>query len=66
MIYDTKRRGHAIYERRTEWRRDKTIPWDLAWVTGTLVEPISENMPVGHVIYSGHMTQQAWLGLEHP
>jgi len=63
-VLETKYRGHACYARHTEWRRDKTIPWDTAYVTGTIYEDIGPGLLAGTVIYSGHMSTSAWAQLD--
>lgn len=61
---ETLNLGSVRYERRTEWRRDVTIPWDLAWVTGTLTANLSPTLKAGTCIYSKHSTRQCWAELQ--
>lgn len=63
MAYETINLEKARYERVTEWRRDQTIPWDLAQFRGILTEDIGPSMMSGTVIFNGYLTRQAFAEL---
>lgn len=64
MAIETINIPNARYDRITEWRRDVTIPWDLAYVVGTTTADLGPTIKAGAVIYGKHTTRQAWAELQ--
>jgi hypothetical protein len=63
MAYETINLEKSRYERVTEWRRDQTIPWDLAQAIGVLTEDIGPGLTAGTIIFGGYVTRQSWAEL---
>jgi hypothetical protein len=64
MALETIELPNVRYERHSDWRRDRTIPWDLAWVTGTLTADLGQTLKAGTCVYSKHSTRQCWAELQ--